>query len=88
MVVCASLMLTLMSLSFSGIVKERSAGNTAASFLMGNYLFVFAYYFSFKYPNTAKKKEPQVKLEVLPKRRECVTVFTRYCYMCNYIQNS
>ena len=37
-------------------------------FLMGNYLFVFAYYFSFKYPNTAKKKEPQVKLEVLSKK--------------------
>ena len=46
-------------------------------FLMGNYLFVFAYYFSFKYLNTAKKKEPQVKLEVLPKRRDCVTIFTR-----------
>ena len=46
-------------------------------FLMGNYLFVFAYYFSFKSPNTAKKKEPQVKLEVLPKRRDCVTIFTR-----------
>ena len=57
-----------MSLRFSGIVKETSVSNAAACFLMGNYLFVFDYYFSFKYPNTAKKKEPQVKLEVLSKK--------------------
>ena len=60
-----------------GYSKGNNRPRRDDCFLIGNYLFVFAYYFSFKYPNTAKKKEPQVKLEVLPKRRDCVTIFTR-----------
>ena len=53
-----------------GYSKGNNRPRRDDCFLIGNYLFVFAYYFSFKYPNTAKKKEPQVKLEVLPKKGE------------------
>ena len=62
---------------FFGYSKGNKRPSQGDCFLMGNYLFVFACYFSFKSPNTAKKKEPQVKLEVPPKRRDCVTIFTR-----------
>ena len=47
-VVCALLRLTLMSLKFSGIVKETSVSNAASCFLIGNYLFVFAVIFPCK----------------------------------------
>jgi hypothetical protein len=61
---------------YSKVNKRPSQGDCL---LIGNYLFVFAYYFSFKSPNTAKKKEPQVKkLKFFLKKESGVTIFTRY----------
>ena len=67
-----------------GYSKGNNRPRRDDCFLIGNYLFIFACYFSFKYPNTAKKKEPQVKPEVLFKTervRDCFHTLNLISFM-------